>query len=194
VRLSNPRPNGLLSPVGAQGGLSTYLGQNITFFAKDRKPSYAQRWSLGVQRQLPAGFVMEATYVGNRATHLPVGRNLNVLPAQYLSRTPFRDTATINYLGAQFPSPFYGLNPQYTSTTMSRSSLLMPYPQFGSVTYLDPVGYSWYHALQSQVEKRQGLHPPGLLHLVPRHGRHHVPQCAGPDALRIPLLDRPRHR
>jgi len=154
VKLSNPLPNGLLAPLGAAGGLSTNLGQSISYFATNRKPSYAQRWSLGVQRQLPGNFVVEATYVGNRSTHLPVSRNINFIPAKYLSTAPFRDTATINYLGAQFPSPFYGLNPQYTSTTMARSSLLLPYPQFGNITYLDPVGYSWYHALQSQGEKR----------------------------------------
>lgn len=37
---------------------------------------------------------------------------------------------------------------------MSRSSLLLPYPEFGNITYLDPLGYSWYHSFQSQVEKR----------------------------------------
>ena len=37
---------------------------------------------------------------------------------------------------------------------MARSSLLLPYPEFGNITYLDPVGYSWYHSLQAQGEKR----------------------------------------
>ena len=83
-----------------------------------------------------------------------VSRNINYIPASYLSRLPTRDVATINFLGAQFPSPFFGLNPQYTSSTMARSSLLLPYPEFGNITYLDPVGYSWYHSLQSQGEKR----------------------------------------
>jgi hypothetical protein len=154
VKMSNPLPNGILAPLGAAGGLSTNLGQSISYFANDRKPSYAQRWSIGLQRQLPGNFMVEASYVGNRATHLPVSRNINYIPAQYLSRAPIRDTATINYLGQQFPNPFYGLNPQYTSTTISRSGLLLPYPQFGNITYLDPAGYSWYHALQSQAEKR----------------------------------------
>ncbi len=154
VKLSNPLPNGLLAPLGAAGGLSTNLGQAISFYATDRKPPYSQRWSLGFQRQLRSGFVLEATYVGSRATHLGVSRNLNYIPASYLSRLPMRDTATINFLGAQFPSPFFGLNPQYTSSTMARSSLLLPYPEFGNVTYLDPVGYSWYHSLQAQGEKR----------------------------------------
>ena len=70
VKLSNPLPNGLLAPLGPAGGLSTNLGQAISYYATDRKPPYSQRWSLGLQRQLRGGFVVEATYVGSRATHL----------------------------------------------------------------------------------------------------------------------------
>src|SRR4029079_369114 len=40
--------------------------------------------------------------------------------------------------------------------TISRANLLRPYPQFGDITYPDPVGYSWYHSLQSRIEKRFG--------------------------------------
>jgi len=152
--LSNPLPSGLLSPQGASGGLETYLGQNVTYFPTSRNLPYAQRWSIGIQRQLPGSFMVESSYVGNRGTRLPIGRNINALPAQYLSTSPTRDTATINFLSANFTNPFYGLNPQYTSTTISRQGLLLPYPEFGTITYQDPVGYSWYHSLQSRVERR----------------------------------------
>jgi hypothetical protein len=152
--LSNPLPNGLIAPLGAKGGLETNLGQNISFFARDRKQPYAQRWSVGIQRELPQSFMLETSYVGNRGSRLAVSRNINATPAQYLSTKPTRDAAAITYLGASFPNPFYGLNPQYTSTTMSRGDLLRPYPQFGNITYLDPVGYSWYHSLQSRLDKR----------------------------------------
>lgn len=152
--LANPLPGGLLAPLGATGGLETYLGQNLTYFPTSRKLPYAQRWSIGIQRQLPASFMVETSYVGNRGTRLPIGRNINALPAQYLSTSPTRDTATINFLSANFPNPFYGLNPQYTSTTISRQGLLLPYPEFGTITYQDAAGYSWYHSLQSRVERR----------------------------------------
>ncbi len=152
--LSNPLPSGLLAPLGPAGGLETNLGQAITFFPASRRLPYAQRWSFGVQQQLPGSFMVEASYVGNRGTRLPVNRNINFIPGRYLSTSPARDQATIDYLGAQFPNPFFGLNPQYTSTTASRSSLLLPYPEFGNVTFPDPVGYSWYHSLQSRMEKR----------------------------------------
>ena len=152
--LANPLPGGLLNPLGASGGLETNLGQAISFFANDRVPPYSQRWSFGVQQQLPSSFMVEASYVGNRGTRLGATRNINGTPAQYLSTSPTRDQATIDYLGAQFANPLYGLNPQYTSTTTSRESLLKPYPQFGNITYSDPVGYSWYHSLQMRADKR----------------------------------------
>ncbi len=153
--LANPFPNGLIAPLGATGGLETNLGQNITFFPRDRKAPYAHRWSFGVQQEMKGGFVVESSYVGNRGTRLPVNRNINGTPAQYLSTSPTRDQAAISFLGAQFPNPFFGTNPQYTGT-ISRANLLRPYPQFGDITYPDPVGYSWYHSLQSRIEKRFG--------------------------------------
>lgn len=152
--LANPLPGGLLAPAGPSAGLETNLGQSISYFANSRKQPYAQRWSFGIQRELRAGFMVETSYVGNRGNRVPIGRNINYLPAKYLSTKATRDQATIDFLGAQFPSPLFGLNPQYTSTTISRSGLLLPYPEFGNVTYQDPAGYSWYHSLQSRLEKR----------------------------------------
>jgi hypothetical protein len=84
---------------------------------------------------------------------LQVIRDINALPLQYLSRSPVRDQANSNYLSAQFPSPFSGLSPVY-SANISRSGLLKPYPEFGTITAAEPTGYSWYHSLQWSMEKR----------------------------------------
>lgn len=155
---ANPFPNGLLAPTGSSLGLSTNLGQALQVYDPTRKNPYAQRWSLGFQRQLPAQFVVELSYVGNRSTRLAVDRNLNAFPNQYLSTSPVRDQATINLLSANFANPFAGLNSIYGANT-NRSQLLRPYPQFGDITVNQPVGYAWYHALQSRIERRfsQGL-------------------------------------
>ena len=153
ARTPDPLPKGLDPPLGAAGGLTTNLGQAISFFAVRRRQPYAQRWSIGVQRALPGQLLLEAAYVGNRGTRLGVNRNLNAIPNQYLSRLPVRDQQTINFLSAQFPSPFYGIRPIY-GTTISRSGLLVAYPEFGGVTVQEPIGYSWYHSLQLRVERR----------------------------------------
>jgi hypothetical protein len=150
---ANPLPNGLRAPAGASGGLLTNIGQALTFFNPNMKQPYAQRWSLGVQRELPLGFVADVSYVGNRGTRIPVFRNYNNTPAQYLSRSPTRDQATINFLSAVSPNPFAGLDPIF-GANISRGNLLKPYPQFGDIRVEEPIGYSWYHSLQLRTEKR----------------------------------------
>lgn len=150
---ANPLPNGLLAPRGADGGLSTNLGQAVTFYPSVRHRAYVQRWSFGVQHELPGQFLVEATYVGNRGTRVGVNHQLDNTPAQYLSTSRTRDTQTINFLSQSFPNPFFGTNPIYTAN-ISRANLLRPYPQFSGITVEEPIGYTWYHALQLRTEKR----------------------------------------
>ena len=134
--------------------MKTSLNQNITYFSNERVQPYSQRWSLGLQQDFKGGFMGEASYVGNRNTRLPATRNINGTPLNYLSTSPTRDQATVTYLGTQFPSPFFGLDPLYTSSTISREQMLRPYPHFGNVQYADASGYSWFHSFQARMEKR----------------------------------------
>ena len=150
----NPFPKGLIPPLGPAGGLTTNLGQGIDYYSHDRKHPYANRWSFGVQHELPWRFLAEASYVGNRGTRLPVTRQLNATPGQYLSTKPYRDQQTIDQLSRNVPNPFFGTDPIY-GDTISAGELLRPYPEFGGINLLgDSAGYSWYHALQVRVEKR----------------------------------------
>src|SRR5436190_1504790 len=50
--LSNPFPTGFLAPLGASAGLTTSLGQGISFFDENTTSSYMQRWQFSVQREL----------------------------------------------------------------------------------------------------------------------------------------------
>jgi hypothetical protein len=156
ANLANPFPNGLNAPLGAAGGANTNLGQSISFFNSNLKNPYMQRWQLAVQRELPGNSVVELSYVGNRGVRQQVGRNLDGLPDQYLSTSPVRDQTTINSLSAQVPNPFYPLLPgtSLSGTTVARSQLLLPFPQFTSINYNTNQGYSYYHAMQTRFEKR----------------------------------------
>ncbi len=150
---ANPLPSGLLAPRGSAGGLSTNLGQAVAFYPEARTRPYVQRWSFGLQEELPGQFLVEATYVGNRGTRLGINHQLNNTPAQYLSTSPVRDTQTINFLNQSFANPLFGTNPIY-SANITRANLLKPWPQFSNVTVEQPIGYTWYHALQFRTEKR----------------------------------------
>ena len=154
--VSNPFPNGFLRGLGAAGGLSTNLGQGISVVDEDTTSSYMQRWQLAVQRQLPASSVIEVSYVGNRGTRIRVTRDLDAVPRQYYSTSPFRDQPAIDFQSAAVSNPFYPLLPRTSlaSTTVSRSQLLRPYPQFTGVSEPQNVGYSWYHSMQVRLERR----------------------------------------
>ena len=156
--LRNPFPGGVDPAAGATGGLSTFLGRGVSFFNSKQINPYNQRWSLSVQRQLPFGVVLDTAYVGNRAAKLAVTRELNSIPRQYLSTSATRDVDTINFLSRLVPNPFFGIA-AFTGTglanqTIAVSQLLRPYPQFTSVTSTQPAGYSYYHSLQVNAEKR----------------------------------------
>lgn len=150
---ADPFPTGLNPPLRAAGGLRTNLGLGVNAFPNFRPNANAHRWSFGFQRQLPLQFLLEASYVGNRNTHLNVLRNMNFTHAQYLSTSPVRDQPTIDFLGRVSPNPFRGADPIY-GVNISRANLLRAYPHFASVNIHEPVGYSWYHSLQMRVEKR----------------------------------------
>jgi Carboxypeptidase regulatory-like domain len=160
--LSNPFAafqSGLSQPRGAADGIQTFLGQSITYFNPKPLSPYNQRYELSLQRELPGGWVAEIAYVGNRGTHIEVNRNLNVTPQKYLSKTGALDTTTNDYLNADLPNPFAGLMPDNAiaalrGTTIDRFRLLRPFPQFDAVNTTTNEGYSWYHSLQLNMNKR----------------------------------------
>jgi Carboxypeptidase regulatory-like domain/TonB dependent receptor len=155
--LANPFPAGLLEPVGSDLGLMTNVGQGVSFpYNGDVTNPRTHRWSLGLQRELPGQFVVEATYVGARGERLPVLRQLNGIPTQYLSTSPVRDDATNNRLTQQVANPFAGLLPGtgLNGANVARSQLLRPYPQFTSIQATETNGRSDYNALQARVERR----------------------------------------
>lgn len=157
--LSNPFPDGIIEPLGNADGPRTFVGQNVTFFNEDPLNSYMQRWQLGIQREVGRNLVLETSYVANRGTHIEIGQNLNVVPQQYLSTSPVRDDPRNNYLSQNMPNPFRNLLPAgaaaaFNAANIARERFLMPYPHFNGVNQSRFDGYSWYHSLQVNLEKR----------------------------------------
>jgi len=168
--LTNPIPTGgLIQPAGNSRGAATGLGLVLgTIVPAERKVPYYTRYQIGGQRDLGAGWVVEAYYVGSQGKHLPVSRELNAIPLQYLSTSRIRDTANETLLSQQVPNPFQGLLPGTTinGATIARSQLLRPYPQYlggsangtlsgtVSVGTEEYVGSDRYDAGTIRIEKR----------------------------------------
>jgi hypothetical protein len=156
--LSNPVPGGqLIEPVGSASGLASQLGQNLgTLFQPDREAPYYTRWEANVQRDLGGGWVAAVTYMGSRGTNLPVVRQVNNVPLQYLSTSRSRDAATETLLSQNVPNPFAGLLPGSTinGANIQRQNLLRPHPQFGTFATEVYEGTDSYHAGTVQLQKR----------------------------------------
>ncbi|MBI4873764.1 MAG: TonB-dependent receptor [Acidobacteria bacterium] len=157
ANLSNPFPDGKFDlPQGAGLGLMTEVGSSVSFFNTTPKRPYTQRWQFSVQREMLRKTVLEMGYIGSKTVKLPISRQFDPTPARYLSTSPLRDQATIDYLSAAIPNPFYPLLPRtsLSGVNATRGQLLRPYPQFTGVSSSVEQGYSWYHSLQTRLERR----------------------------------------
>jgi hypothetical protein len=162
--ISNPFPHGIMEPVGNALGGYTFAGQSVTFFNQRPRNSYMQRWQFGIQRELARNMMLEVSYVGNRGTNIELGQNLNVTPQRFLSTLPTRDNPHIDHLTTFMPNPFRGHMPAdafglFHADRMMRERFLLPFPHMGAVNWGRFDGFSWYHSLQVNFEKRysQGL-------------------------------------
>ena len=151
----------ILEPVGNSQGRQTGLGTGISFFNQNPEVSKQARFQIGVQRELPGGWIAEAVYVGNRGYNIEITRNINALPNQYLNTDGSR-TAAMNanntFLTGNVTNPFAGL-PEFAGTnffnpTIARQQLLRPFPAFGDINTTNNDGKSWYHSGQFRLDKR----------------------------------------
>jgi hypothetical protein len=106
---------------------NTALQGTVTAIDPNLKNPYVDQYSLGVQRELPLGFLMETTYVGNVGHHLLRQPNIN-----------YPSLASV------------AANPTYSSNYFN------PYKGFGAINQNRSDSNSNYNALQVYLTKRRG--------------------------------------
>ncbi|MBK7928449.1 MAG: TonB-dependent receptor [Bryobacterales bacterium] len=157
---ANPFPNGIIQPAGNANGVNTFLGQSIRYVTPVLGRSYNWRWNLNIQRELAKNLLLELGYIGADGNGLPIDRERNAVPAQFLSTSPTRDQATIDRLTAVVPNPFRGLIPGtgLNGNTIGTENLLRPFAQFsgdgGVREDAQPMGFSKFHMFQVRLDKR----------------------------------------
>ena len=102
-----------IEPVGNAAGRQTFLGQAISFFNQNPQVSKQLRYQIGVQRELGPGLSIDAA--DNSVTQAMKDNN--------------------TFLTGSVANPFAGLLPgtSLNNATISRSQLLLPYPEFGAI-------------------------------------------------------------
>jgi hypothetical protein len=198
ANLANPFPNGVAQPPGSSLGLQTFIGRNVEFVPIERSNGQAQRFSIGVQREMFGNWVFEGSYIGNRGYDLENTIQLNAIPLQYLSTSQSRDQATIDFLNNNVTNPFRNLAPgtNLNNATVQRHQLLRPFPQFTGVESRSYDGSSKYDSLQLRAEKRFSR---GYSLLATYTWSKFTEKVAnfrefGQDLIEVPALDDAPHR
>jgi len=91
-----------------------------------QRTTYVQQWNFGIQQELVKDLLLDVAYVGNKGTKLAAFRELNQRPVSFNA----------------FGEPVAGARP------LAGQSIN------GNVQYLDNLGRSNYHSLQTRLEKR----------------------------------------
>jgi hypothetical protein len=157
--LSNPYPDGFLSPYGSSLGLATGNGTSVSFINPSFVMPYSDQWMAGFSAELPWNIGLDVAYVGNHVYQLPTtnGTQINAIPRSEQERAIAALGGNTQYLNTQFANPFAGKLPGTTlnGSTISRQQLLRPFPQFTGVTMtLDNRGWSRYDGLEVVVNRR----------------------------------------
>jgi hypothetical protein len=110
---------------------------SVNGLQRDAKTPTSYNWSVGVQRDIGWGTVVDATYVGNVTRHMEQEVNINVVPdgARFLDLHP------------------ENANPQNPSTPLP-SEFLRPYRGYQNIIIREHFGTSKYNGLQLQVNRR----------------------------------------
>ena len=114
-------------------------------------------WSLTVQHEYKS-WLFETAYVGNRGHGLSSSVYLNTLPTSALALGSLLTKNILDpaVVAAGYKEPFPGFAAGWGGgATLAQA--LRPFPQYGAVYDANAgVGYTWYDALQSKVERRFG--------------------------------------
>jgi len=164
--LTNPFPNGasgLQPSFGSSLGLLTGIGADVAadtapIIGLLRKNSKFVRVVLGIQRELPGQIVVEANFIRANGYNLPVSKNLNFVPREFLGDNPTTDAAANTFLTGTIPNPFRNLvpggSPFNTASTITRAQSLLVFPQFTNLWVQQYNGSNRYNSLQLQINKR----------------------------------------
>jgi hypothetical protein len=126
-------------------------------------PGVINDWTLSIQRQLPRGFLLDVSYVGNSAQHLATTLdNPNQLPLsdqiQYGAAGLLANMGTAQGIATGVPLPFPNFVAVYGGTgsaTASVAQALKKFPQYTGINEIKQNnGHSDYNSLQGRLQRQ----------------------------------------
>lgn len=148
---------GRLEELGAGGG--ALAPPNVFGYAKDGKIPTVYSTSLGVQRDVGFGTVVEIGYVGTLSRHLNQQRNLNAIPylATFLreNQDPTRFAGgVVPEVEPNLPQAYVNAGFKFSGNLAKRREFMRPFPGYGDIAFREDVGSANYHSLQVSANRR----------------------------------------
>ncbi|MGH9663376.1 MAG: hypothetical protein ACRD9L_03005, partial [Bryobacteraceae bacterium] len=155
--LSNPFPAGsnpLQLPIGKSLGAYTNVGNPANWPNQDYLQQINDRVNFTIMRELPGQFKVDVTWFMNIGRHVPHDRRVNMADPQlgYTYKAQLSQNISNPFYNYLTPDVFPG--DLRNQPTVTRGSLLEPYPQYGVLTMNNISDWrSRYQALQLRVQR-----------------------------------------
>jgi hypothetical protein len=168
------------------GNLTNLLGSsfdtgvlgNIVGASRDGHIPTVYSYSLGIQRELFRGAILDVAFVGNVSRHLLTAHDVNAIPYGYAFTAAAQDPANFTTYCSNptagdpctngIPAVEPGLPSAYSAAGYNFSGAfaygrqsytnapLVPYKGYGQITYVQFDGTANYNSLQASLQKRYG--------------------------------------
>jgi hypothetical protein len=153
------------SCIGGAGAVIPFFPLGVNSIPNKAIWPYVQQWHLDVEKELPSHFVVTASYVGSKGTHLTQQRNLNQLLPVPASSNPYKVGEAIGAGGHDDCGT--GTTPSGVPVTGQALVNLgvacgndpnpsRPLIGYGNITRLEDQANSIYHALQATARRTVG--------------------------------------
>jgi hypothetical protein len=138
---------------------------NIVGASRDGKVPTVSSFSLGVQRDLGKGMMLDVAYVGTLSRHLVTSRDINAEPYGTLFSSAAQDPNCSIFSGS-VPAVQPNLQPQYSAAGYDfngwcaygaanyENNYLVPYKGYGQISYLEFGGTANYNSLEVSLQRR----------------------------------------
>ena len=156
---------GLMSDISNLTASTVQTPINVTAWERSGKVPTVYSYSLGIQRDLGWGTVMDVSYVGSQSRHLSQKYNLNAIPFGYLFTAAAQDPA--KYCGEStnrcqvspetwIPDVYKNAGFQYMADKAFDINFLRKYKGYADIPYMNWDGDANYNSLQISANKRFG--------------------------------------
>jgi hypothetical protein len=132
---------------------------DVVGYRRDQKVPTVYSFSIGVQRDLGKGIVVDLAYVGTRSRNNPRQTDLNAIPYGTMFRREAQDVTrfadgVVPAVEANLPQAYRDASLSFTSQTALNPNLLRPYAGYGAMRFRSFDSRADYNALQAALQRR----------------------------------------